>query len=57
MEQVFGWNQNGLDGAGIGIGRSLVDSPVTKFGGDVWVEDNEPRGTVLVVELERRDER
>ena len=56
-ERVFGRNQGGLDSVGTGIGLYLVDSLVAKFGGDVWVEDNQPRGAVLVVELERYDER
>jgi PAS domain S-box-containing protein len=56
-EQVFGRNEEGLDSVGTGIGLYLVDSLVTKFGGDVWVEDNQPRGAVLVVELERYDDR
>ncbi|WP_321168916.1 HAMP domain-containing sensor histidine kinase [Halorubrum sp. CBA1125] len=48
---VFGKGEKGIDSAGSGIGLYLVDRLTTQFGGDVWVEDNEPRGAVFVVEL------
>lgn len=38
-------------GRGHGLGLYLVDSLVTDYGGSVSLEDNEPRGTVVTVEL------
>jgi signal transduction histidine kinase len=38
---------------GQGLGLYLVDTLVTSYGGDVRIEDNEPRGTVVTVELQR----
>ena len=41
---------------GSGGGLSLVYTLVTGYGGDVWIEDAEPRGTRFVVELPRADD-
>ena len=48
---VFGKGEKGLDSPGSGIGLYLVHTLTTQFGGDVWVEDNDPEGSVFVVEL------
>ncbi|MFC6890567.1 ATP-binding protein [Halorubrum trueperi] len=48
---IFGKGERGIDSAGSGIGLYLVYVLTDQFGGDVWVEDNEPRGAVFVVEL------
>jgi signal transduction histidine kinase len=50
-EQIFGKGEKGLDSAGSGIGLYLVHTLTDQFGGGVWVEDNEPRGAVFMVEL------
>ena len=50
-DQIFGKAQKGLDSEGTGIGLHLVQTLVTSYGGDVWVEDNDPVGSVFVVEL------
>lgn len=50
-ESVFGRGEKGLDSAGSGLGLYLVDNLVTTYGGEVWIEDNEPKGAVFVVEL------
>ncbi|WP_066415458.1 sensor histidine kinase [Halorubrum aethiopicum] len=50
-EEIFGKGEKGLDSPGAGIGLYLVRSLVESYGGDVWVEDNEPKGAVFVVEL------
>jgi PAS domain S-box-containing protein len=52
-EKIFGKGQKGLDSSGTGIGLYLVDTLVDQFGGDVWVEDNDPKGAVFAVELRR----
>jgi len=51
-EEVFGKGERGLDSPGAGIGLYLVRSLVESYGGDVWIEDNDPTGAVFVVELE-----
>ncbi len=50
-DDVFGKGEKGLDSPGAGIGLYLVRSLVEIYGGEVWVEDNEPEGTVFVVRL------
>ncbi|POG54352.1 histidine kinase N-terminal 7TM domain-containing protein [Haloferax marisrubri] len=52
-EEVFGRGEKGLESPGTGLGLYLVDTIVSGYGGDVWVEDNEPRGAVFVVRLQR----
>jgi PAS domain S-box-containing protein len=54
-EAIFGEGEAGLDSSGTGIGLYLVESLVDSYGGDVWVEDNDPEGAVFVVELPRAD--
>lgn len=48
---IFLEGKKGLESGGSGIGLYLVETLVEGYGGDVRVEDNEPRGTVFVVEL------
>lgn len=50
---VFGKGERGLGSPGTGIGLYLVQRLVTQYGGDIWAEDNEPAGTIFVVELPR----
>jgi PAS domain S-box-containing protein len=52
---VFGKGERGLGSPGTGIGLYLVRTLVTQYGGSVRVEDNEPTGSVFVVELPRAD--
>jgi signal transduction histidine kinase len=54
-EVIFGKGERGLGSEGTGIGLYLVYTLVTQYGGEVWAEDNEPTGTVFVVELPRAD--
>jgi len=51
QEVVFGKGEKGIDSEGTGLGLYLVQSLVDHYGGDAWIEENEPRGTVVVVEL------
>jgi len=50
-ESIFGKGSKGPESPGTGVGLHLVATLVDQYGGDVWIEDNEPRGTVFVVEL------
>ena len=50
-ERIFGKGEKGLESPGSGIGLYLVHTLTDQFGGDVWVEDNDPEGAVFVVEL------
>jgi signal transduction histidine kinase len=50
-EEIFGKGEKGLDSPGAGIGLYLVRSLVEGYGGEVWVEDNDPKGSVFVIRL------
>jgi signal transduction histidine kinase len=50
-EEIFGKGEKGLDSPGAGIGLYLVRSLIEGYGGEVWVEDNEPKGAVFVIQL------
>jgi signal transduction histidine kinase len=50
-EEIFGKGEQGLESEGTGIGLYLVRSLVEGYGGEVWVEDNDPEGAVFVVTL------
>jgi len=50
-DSIFGKGQKGLDSKGTGIGLYLVYTLVDGYGGEVWIEDNEPEGAVFAVEL------
>lgn len=50
---VFGRGEKGLESPGSGLGLYLVDNLVSTYGGSVWIEDNDPEGSVFCVELRR----
>lgn len=52
-DSIFGRGQDGLDDPAAGLGLYLVDQLVDSYSGELWVEDNEPAGSVFVVELNR----
>ncbi|MFB6083816.1 MAG: PAS domain S-box protein [Halorientalis sp.] len=54
-DEIFGKGERGIDSPGTGLGLYLVHTFVEQFGGDVWVTDAEPRGSVFHVELPRAD--
>ena len=54
-EQIFQEGEKGLESGGTGIGLYLVKTLVNRYDGDVWIEDNEPTGSVFVVELPLAD--
>jgi signal transduction histidine kinase len=41
----------GLDSEGTGLGLYLVETLVDRYGGNVYIKDNDPTGAVFVVEL------
>lgn len=50
-ETIFGKGEQGLESEGSGIGLHLVYTLTRQFGGNVWIEDNESKGSIFVVEL------
>jgi PAS domain S-box-containing protein len=56
QETIFGKGEKGIDSEGTGLGLYLVYTLVDHYGGSVWVEDNEPRGTVFNVRLRLADD-
>ncbi len=50
-EDIFGKGEKGMESPGTGIGLYLVHTLTEHYGGSVWVEDNDPRGAVFVVDL------
>lgn len=50
-EDIFGKGEKGLESQGTGLGLYLVRTLVEGYGGDVWVEDNDPTGAEFVVKL------
>jgi signal transduction histidine kinase len=52
-EAYFEAGNQDENSVGQGLGLYLVDTLVTRYGGDVRIDDNEPRGTTVTVELQR----
>jgi PAS domain S-box-containing protein len=50
-EAVFGKGEKGIESEGTGLGLYLVYTLVDHYGGAVWIEGNEPRGSVFTVRL------
>jgi PAS domain S-box-containing protein len=48
---VFNQGEMGLGSNGTGLGLYLVETLVDRYGGDVRIEDNDPEGSVVVIEL------
>lgn len=55
-ETIFGKGEKGLESPGTGLGLYLVQTLVEQYGGDVWVEDNDPTGAVFAVRLPKATE-
>ena len=54
-ETVFGKGEKGIESEGTGLGLYLVYTLVSQYGGEVRIEDNDPRGTVFVLEFALAD--
>lgn len=52
-EHIFKQGKGDPDTATGGFGLYFVKTMVERYGGTVWVEDNEPRGAVFSIELPR----
>ena len=50
-EEVFGKGNKGLESPGTGLGLYLVNTLVEQYDGRIWIEDNDPNGSVFVLEL------
>lgn len=50
-EQIFAEGETGVDSDSTGLGLFLVETLVERYQGEVWIEDNDPEGSVFVVEL------
>lgn len=54
-ESIFEEHDIGLESSGTGIGLYLVRTLVTDFGGEIWIEDNRPSGSIFKLQLPRSD--
>ena len=54
-DQIFGKGKKWLDSSRTGLGLDLVQELVTHYGGEVWVEDNDPESAVFAVKLPLAD--
>jgi PAS domain S-box-containing protein len=50
-ECVFEQREPDADGSATGMGLHLCRKTVSGFGGRIWIEDNEPSGSVVCIEL------
>jgi PAS domain S-box-containing protein len=50
-DEIFEQGEIGLGSDGTGLGLYLVDTLLDRYGGAVRVEDNDPEGTIFVVDL------
>ncbi len=51
--EIFEEGAKGLKSDGTGLGLYLVQTLVDRYGGDIWVEDNEPDGAEFVLSLSK----
>lgn len=54
--RVLDWNVKGADSLGTGLGLAIANTIANRYNGDLWIEDNEPRGTIVTVELRRTNQ-
>ncbi|WP_137291663.1 sensor histidine kinase [Natronorubrum halophilum] len=53
---LFDPGVKGTDSSGSGLGLYLVETLIDRYNGDIWVEENDPRGATFVIELNRYTE-
>jgi len=52
-QEIFERGNQGLESEGTGIGLYLIKTLIDRYGGNVWVEDNEPEGSIFAVKIPR----
>ena len=52
-QEIFERGNQGLESEGTGIGLYLIKTLIDRYGGKVWVEDNEPEGSIFAVKIPR----
>lgn len=52
-DEIFGRGETGLESDGTGIGLYLARTLVEQYGGDIWVENQEPEGAKFFVKLRK----
>jgi PAS domain S-box-containing protein len=50
-ESIFGEQTKGLASSSTGMGLYLTEELVRNFGGEIWVENNEPKGSIFNIKL------
>ncbi|MFB6284110.1 MAG: sensor histidine kinase [Halobacteria archaeon] len=50
-EEIFHKTKTGERSEGTGIGLYLVETLVDDYDGEVWIEDNDPEGTIFKIKL------
>jgi PAS domain S-box-containing protein len=50
-DELFGRGVKGLESEGTGVGLYLVDTLVTGYGGEVWVDNGPDGGAIFTIEL------
>lgn len=53
QESLFTWEEPTGGKIGMGVGLAIVNVLVDRYGGHVWVEKNDPTGTIMSVEFTR----
>ncbi|WP_276275909.1 sensor histidine kinase [Haloarcula regularis] len=51
----FERGEHGQDSLGEGLGLYLAETTMSLSDGDIWIEDNEPRGTRVILEFRKAD--
>ncbi|MGA1822396.1 MAG: PAS domain S-box protein [Thermoplasmatota archaeon] len=51
---IFKEGESFGENKGTGLGLFIVKKTMERYGGDVWVEDNEPRGTTFIMVFPKR---
>lgn len=54
-EKIFDAGRRGLDSSGSGMGLYIVTNLIAGYGGEIWIEDNKPEGTVFALRFIRAD--
>lgn len=55
-EKVFEKGKSMDEGSGTGVGLYLASMHVKRYEGDIWIEDNDPEGSVFNIKLPMADE-